>query len=129
MVAPPRRLRRVLVVDDDRSVGVATRALLHSTGDYQVEVFTEARAALARLQEARFDVVISDVNMPALTGAELHQRLEALDPGAARRFIFIYGDPSEGEPIIRRTGTFGLAKPFCADALLAVVEAAAQRVV
>ncbi|MBC8074958.1 MAG: response regulator [Chloroflexales bacterium] len=77
--APPR----LLVVEDDATVRDFCMRVLRMNG-YAVATAENGRAALARLQEARFDLVLTDLQMPELTGIKLleHMRQHHADVDA-----------------------------------------------
>jgi DNA-binding NtrC family response regulator len=89
MPGPAGRRGRVLVVDDEPLVGAAVRRALGS--DHDVTVVPGGREALDRLEREHFDVVVSDLLMPEVTGMELHAAVEARDPDLAERMIFVTG--------------------------------------
>jgi DNA-binding NtrC family response regulator len=70
---------RILVVEDDVDEAELLVELLEDNG-YDAKFATNADGALKMLRESDFDVVISDVNMPGLTGIQLCERLKQLDP-------------------------------------------------
>jgi CheY-like chemotaxis protein len=85
------RLWRVLVVDDDAPIGAVIRRMLGAA--YSVEFVVDARLALARIAEgARFDVILSDVMMPEMSGVDFHSALADLAPDQYARVIFMTGD-------------------------------------
>ena len=67
---------RVLIIDDDRSMCDALDAAL-TARDFAVHCKTSADDGLAALHELDVDVVISDLNMPRMSGLELCQRIIA----------------------------------------------------
>jgi chemosensory pili system protein ChpA (sensor histidine kinase/response regulator) len=71
-VAPagPRRKPRVLVVDDSISIRKFVQRFLDRTG-YEVEVAADGMAALETMGKAKFDVVITDLEMPVMHGYDL----------------------------------------------------------
>lgn len=71
-----RERRRILVVDDSITTRTMERNLLESVG-YAVEVAADGLAAWAHLQEKPVDLVLSDVDMPGMTGFELTSRIRA----------------------------------------------------
>ncbi len=75
---PPGRGERVLLVDDELSVGQFARVRLEQMG-YRVTVFDDPQRALAavRAAPAAFDVIVSDFAMPGLNGFELVRRVHA----------------------------------------------------
>jgi FixJ family two-component response regulator len=68
---------RVSVIDDDESVRVATSSLLRSLG-WEVSLYASAESFLESGQIDDMDCVITDVQMPGMTGLQLQQRLREL---------------------------------------------------
>lgn len=86
---PPRRLR-VLLVDDQVLVLRATAGMLR---ELDVVTAGSATEALARLAEgSHFDVIVSDVSMPHMTGPELYARVRQRHARLADRFLLLSGD-------------------------------------
>lgn len=84
------RRGRILVIDDEPSVGNALRRMLAK--EHDVEVFSSGTPALARIREgALFDVILCDLMMPDLTGWELYADLLNGMPSQAERMVFITG--------------------------------------
>ena len=76
-------MKRVLVVDDEPAVALAIKAVLKYCG-YGVEMSTSGEAALRQVREApgKFALVLSDHNMPGISGLDLARELDAMDyPG------------------------------------------------
>ncbi len=85
----PERPLRLLVVDDEQAVlrGVARQLRPHT-----VVAAASGAAALALLAEdADFDGVVCDVMMPGMSGVEVYERVLAVAPPLARRFVFLTG--------------------------------------
>lgn len=61
---------RVMLVDDEKDYRLSTAELLTLEG-YCVEQASDAKEALQKLQTQKFDVILSDVNMPGMSGKEL----------------------------------------------------------
>jgi two-component system chemotaxis sensor kinase CheA len=68
----------VLVVDDSITTRTMERSILVTHG-YQVVIAVSGEDALEKAKNARFDLVISDVEMPGITGFELTKKLRAMD--------------------------------------------------
>lgn len=84
-----RRLR-VLLVDDQVMVLRATAGMLR---EFDVVTAGSAAEALNKLSEgSHFDVLVSDVSMPGLSGPELFARVRAQHPQLAERFLMLSGD-------------------------------------
>ena len=97
-------------------------------------ITTSPREAWAALQSAHFDVVVSDVMMPEMSGPELYARCFAYSPELARRFIFASADPILAQREIERTAqALGvttppplLSKPTSRSALMSAVATVAH---
>jgi len=84
---PPVRSHRVLVIDDEPSVGALLRRVLP---EHEIVAETSARVALARLHRGeRFDRILCDLMMPDLTGMDFYDALADVDRELQRRVIFI----------------------------------------
>jgi PAS domain S-box-containing protein len=77
--APLKGSPRVLYVDDDESVAVLARTLLTREG-FRVTTFTHAEQALAavRTHARDFDLMVTDYNMPGMSGLELARRVQSI---------------------------------------------------
>jgi signal transduction histidine kinase/ActR/RegA family two-component response regulator len=118
------RGRRILVVDDEVSVRALTRELLLGAG-FEVTVAESGVDALRILQDAAFDVVITDVRMPGMDGATLYYEILDRWPHLEDRVLFVTGD-IEGEPGRTRldpTAVHYLEKPFTMTQLFGAIEA------
>ncbi|MGA8296819.1 MAG: response regulator transcription factor [Acidimicrobiales bacterium] len=73
-MAKTDRLGKVLVVDDEPSIVDSVATVLRYEG-FDVDVAQTGRAALAKAQEARYDLVVLDVMLPDLDGLEVTRRL------------------------------------------------------
>ena len=110
--AAPEQAVRVLVVDDERTVGATLARVLRG---HQVTALTSAREALDLLATgAHFDLVLSDVMMPEMSGMEFYDELSRRYPALARTMVFITGGaftPSASS-FLERVPNPRLEKPF-----------------
>ena len=74
---PAARSIIALVVDDQQSMRAMARLVLKEIGVIDVAVAASADAAWEQMMAKRFDVVISDLNMPGVSGVELAERIKA----------------------------------------------------
>jgi two-component system chemotaxis response regulator CheY len=114
---------RVLIVDDSRSMRQMVRAALEAAG-HQVAEGEDGRAALALLEKAPVDLVVSDVNMPEMDGIALTR---AIRQRPAHRFTPILILTTEHTDEMKQRGraagaTGWLVKPFNPAQLRQVVE-------
>lgn len=105
---------RVLMVDDDEDIRVGVAAVL---SDYDVTCAVDAFDALGRLRAARFDVMVTDVSMPGLSGPALRERVAQIDEGLAARTLFVTGDASHRELRDALASRPGLVLPKPIDVL------------
>ncbi|MBK8003437.1 MAG: PAS domain S-box protein [Gemmatimonadetes bacterium] len=113
---------RVLVVEDEEAVRRLTRRVLEGAG-YTITEAADGPAALAAVAAAPapFDLVVSDVIMPGMSGQELARQLLARQPGL--RILYVSGYSDEAILPLGRLprGTAFLQKPFEPAVLLARV--------
>jgi signal transduction histidine kinase/ActR/RegA family two-component response regulator len=112
----------VLVVDDEPWILELAASLLRLDG-HVVETATGGAEAIELLQRRTFDVIVSDWKMPGLNGVRLFEHLQASDPAAAGRMLFMTGDVvSETlQEFLKKNGLPCLAKPFAAREFRAAV--------
>jgi FixJ family two-component response regulator len=107
----------ISIIDDDESIRVATESLVRSLG-YSAVTFASADEFLKSPRMADTSCVISDVQMPNMSGLELQERLVA--QGSRTPIIFITAFPDEG--VRARAMNAGaicfLNKPFDMQALM-----------
>ncbi len=88
---PPSEAGRVLVVDDEDSIRLLLGQVLGHRLGCRVDFASNGTAALEAARAARYDLVVSDIRMPGMSGTELYSRLLDSDPALARRFVFVTG--------------------------------------
>jgi CheY-like chemotaxis protein len=111
---------RVLVVDDDRVVAEALARLLEAHA-HHVAVATDGELGLKLYREQPFDLVISDVVMPGMSGSEFMERLRAID--AQAQVLVMTGQAVSAQvDSMLHMGALGiLSKPFVVEDLLAAI--------
>jgi two-component system, chemotaxis family, chemotaxis protein CheY len=112
--------KRVLVVDDTTSIRQAITALLKVSG-YEAAEASTGDLALQLMQNSKFDLLLTDWNMPGMSGAELVKAIRATD-----RVIPIVMVTAEADRQkimeLQAIGVNGyLLKPFKQQALLTVL--------
>src|SRR5688500_6243746 len=73
--------KRLLVVDDQPEITQHIKALVEKKTRYQVETCNNPRLAIEKLRESTFNLVISDINMPDMSGIDLLKSIKNIDPG------------------------------------------------
>ncbi len=114
------RRRRVLIVDDEEFITAMLQEVLRGDLNCNVECVTNGLRAVTRLQQADFDVVISDVRMPEMDGLGLLEWIKEHQPRLTARFLFITGDAGSWDlnQQLESLGVPVLRKPFNVKRLL-----------
>jgi len=114
----------VLFVDDEANVLAAIKRMLRSKRDEWKMEFVESGAeALTLFEDTEFDVIVSDIRMPGMDGAELLTRVKDNYPGVIRIALSGQVDLNEVIRSIRAVHQY-ISKPCDADALVRKVEGA-----
>jgi nitrogen fixation negative regulator NifL len=113
---------RILVVDDEPDVAGVLTDLLKAAHE-QVDTASDGRAALERIEQADYDLILCDVRMPGLDGPELYRALRLKHPELLSRFVFLTGDTlnPESRDFVQHTGAPCLSKPFDFDDVYQVI--------
>ena len=113
----------ISIVDDDESIREATKGLVRSLG-YGVATFASAEDFLQSNQISDTECLISDVQMPGLSGVELQSQLIA--DGNRTPIIFITASQEERTRVkALKAGAIGvLSKPFNEERLIEYIRTA-----
>jgi two-component system chemotaxis response regulator CheY len=115
----------ILVVDDYNTMIRIIRNLLKQLGFEDVDDASDGSAALSKLREKRYGLVISDWNMEPMTGYELLKEVRA-DPGLNKTPFIMVTAESKTENVIaaKKAGVNNyIVKPFNAQTLKTKIEA------
>jgi FixJ family two-component response regulator len=113
----------VSIVDDDQSIRVSVGALVRSLG-YAAHAFASAEEFLNSAEAEATDCLITDIQMPGMSGVELQQALAL--KGRQLPIIFITAFPKERitRQVIAAGAICLLSKPFDGGALVSCIETA-----
>ena len=114
---------RILLVEDDPRVRTATVGALEDLG-YEPIACSSGAEALALFDSMEFDLVISDVIMPEMTGPEMVRAIRARRHDIAVLFVTGYVGEGESEDLV---GYDLLRKPFTVSTLSSAVANALTR--
>ena len=114
----------ILVVEDHGATALILRTLLTRLGFSDVEEASDGLAAVAKMREKKYALVISDWNMEPMSGYGLLKKIRI--DGAEIRFIMITSDLTAANVIAAgKAGVSGyIVKPFSAEKLKAEIEEA-----
>ena len=119
-------MTRILLIDDEEQIRSTIGALLRASG-YEVSTAPDGKAGVSLFQHEPYDLVITDVLMPGMGGAEVIAALRRLQPGL--KIIASYGGGLvAGSDSVATAQSLGadrlLVKPFTLDELRAAIAAA-----
>lgn len=121
--AGPQAPLRLLVVDDEQIL-VELLAEFLKTAGHKVDDARHGQKALELATANDYDAILTDLKMPGLDGQGLYERLCAIKPHMARRFIFSTGDLASPrtQSFFQAAGCPYLSKPFKLEAVLRLLE-------
>jgi two-component system KDP operon response regulator KdpE len=118
-------LKRILVVDDERQITRMLRASLQSSG-YEVLLANNGSEGLARFEEGRPDLIITDLAMPEMNGLELTQAVRRISQTPIIVLSVRDSDAMKVNALDEGADDY-LTKPFSMPELLARVRAQLRR--
>jgi signal transduction histidine kinase/CheY-like chemotaxis protein len=125
---PPRRgPLKVLLVDDDEATRDALLAMLAKQGHKAIGV-EDGAAAILLLRKQRFDVVMTDLAMPIMTGVELASAVKARYPGTPVVLVSGAGEELERRHVLPEGVDVILPKPVLSFDMALALSRAMQRV-
>jgi two-component system response regulator PilR (NtrC family) len=117
---------RILVVDDEASMRELLTIMLRREG-YQVEEAGDGGVALKKLQEQGFDLVISDIQMPRVTGIDLLRRIREQEIDVVVMMITAFSTTEQAVEAMKLGAYDYITKPFKNDEIRLVVRNALER--
>ncbi|HCL38476.1 MAG TPA: sigma-54-dependent Fis family transcriptional regulator, partial [Marinobacter hydrocarbonoclasticus] len=111
---------QILIVEDDHDLREALVTTLE-LAKFQVREAASAEDALASLARAPVDMVVSDINMPGMSGHELLAEVQRLYPGLPMMLITAYGQISHAVSAMQSGAIDYLVKPFESQVLVEAV--------
>ncbi len=114
---------KILVVEDNAVIANCLQFILANHG-YEVEEAVNGLEAWNRVQNEQFDLIITDVKMPKMTGIEFCRQLRTLEAYQSTPVVIETGYAKEVDPaILRELGiTEMISKPFKPKDLAQAVE-------
>ncbi len=113
----------VLVVDDDNHMRIALKESLLRAG-YSVSIAEDGKQALNEIGRRMYDLVITDVKMPHVSGIDLLQHIKESSPFLPVILMTGYGTIQDAVKVIKEGAYDYIQKPFNTDTLYGVVKRA-----
>ena len=119
---------RILIVDDERAIGLAIQRLLGGRG-YDVETALSAEEALEKLGRSAYHLVITDLTLPKQSGMDLLRSIRERSPETAVIMITAHGSERAAVEAMKLGAADYLPKPFDNDELELIVDRALEGIV
>ena len=122
----PDSLKHLLLVEDEAPLRAAIAEQLGDRG-YQVEQADSGEAALARLAEFAFDIIVTDLRLPGIDGSAVIEAAVARYPHIIAIVVTGFGTVKDAVEAIKRGAWDFVSKPFQIDELLHVLDSAIEQ--
>ena len=116
---------RILITDDEENVRSLFKKLLEKEG-YEVDCAPSGEDALEKLGQEWFDLVITDLRMPGMSGLELMRRGKMLNPSLPFRILTAFGTVHSAVTAVKEGAYDYLVKPLDTEELKVVVQKALE---
>ncbi|HHJ81236.1 MAG TPA: response regulator [Candidatus Tenderia electrophaga] len=116
--------KNILIAEDDASIALAVKTILRKpTNGAYITIVSDGQAALECLQQHEYDLLISDWNMPLLSGNELLAQVRANHSTVQLPFLMLSARPDVAGVVSSEdeTVTAYVAKPFENSELVEIV--------
>ena len=118
---------RILILDDEPIVCKRLKPAFQKAG-YEVESFTDSASAMARIEERRFDIVVTDLKMEGADGMKFLARVKEISPQTGVIVITGFATPDTAKESFHRGAFDFVAKPFKLNDILEIVKRLEERV-
>ncbi len=109
-------MKQILIADDDLSMRQALAESLDSCG-FDVETAENGADALLKFQKGKFEVVVTDMRMPKMTGMEVLRGVKKISPRTPVILITAYGTVKTAVEAMKEGAAEFIMKPFSLDDL------------
>ncbi len=125
MSAEPKKYR-ILIVDDEESMRDFLSIMLHREG-YQVDTAVDGLQAVNHLRDHSYDLVISDIKMPRMTGLELLAHIKERTPETVVLMVTAFSSTDEAVEAMKQGAYDYITKPFKNEEIRLIVKNALER--
>jgi two-component system, NtrC family, response regulator AtoC len=118
---------KILVIDDEVSILEVVKLGLEEAG-FKVDVFSDPIEALNAFSESNYDAVLTDINMPEMSGLEVLRRCKKINPESVVILITAYSSIDSAIEAIRGGALDYIRKPFRMEELILRLNEALDRI-
>ena len=120
------RRTRILILDDEPIVCKRLKPAFQKAG-YEVETFIDSAAAMARIEEKQFDIVITDLKMEGIDGMQFLTRIKDIAPETGVVVITGFATAETARESLRGGAFDFVAKPFKLSDILEIVNSLKEK--
>ena len=120
---PSAKNPHIMVVDDEQSMCEFLEIIL-LRNNYRVSCFTDAFAAVSSLETTNYDLVISDLKMPMMSGLEMLRTVKKKSPSTEMIMITAFASTTSVIEAMKNGAFDYINKPFKVDEILLTIEKA-----
>ncbi|MCH9031805.1 MAG: response regulator [candidate division Zixibacteria bacterium] len=124
---PKKTLPRIMAIDDQPMILDLLQGMCQSLG-YTIDTFSNPEQALERFERDDYNIILSDIAMPELSGWDVAARVKALRPAAYVIFITGWGDKLDDETLRLSGVDQVLYKPFRIEQLTLALDKAQRAI-
>ncbi len=112
--------KRILIIEDDEEMGSLLKDFLEQDG-FQIDSVSNGSEAFRRIAREPFDLIITDIRMPGLTGLDILPGIKKLQPEASIIVITAFGSEEVRRRAFDKGATAYLEKPVLFNELSTLV--------
>jgi DNA-binding NtrC family response regulator len=114
---------RILLIDDDRVFGIWAAQVLCKRGGHELKHVLDPAAGLRCVETEPWDLVITDIEMPGMTGIELLKRIHLVEPSLPVAVVTAHAAADRAVSALRSSAAEFFHKPMPADDFLGKITA------
>lgn len=119
-------VKKLLIIDDEPAIREGVRRILEAES-FQVETFSNGQAALERLRHESFDLVVTDLKMPGISGMDVLKTIKEHHPDLPVIFITGYSSVDNAVEAMKHGAVDYIAKPFSSEEIVKVIRTALEK--
>ncbi len=113
--------KKILIVDDEPLIGSALAEALHKW-NFDVSVFDDGKVAVQHIKHEPYDMVLTDVRMPKISGMDILEEVKQITPEAAVIMITAFGTIDHAVEAMKKGAYDYITKPFSLDEIKFCIE-------
>jgi DNA-binding NtrC family response regulator len=106
-------VKKMMIVDDEETLTYSLyQSFILARNNYEIITAASGEEASQKLEDSKFDLVITDISMPGMSGLELLTLIKARYPDTEVIVMTAYGSDDKKDDAIKRGARYYIEKPF-----------------